>query len=256
MMLSASSPSRSGRCPQITSRSSARRCSATSRANSSPCAPGWAAPRRRERSSAIACSTRAASSGASSRARAEGRQAPGEQALSGALVLQQRAQRQQVVAQRIESDRRARRPARSAASAQSSLPPSKARRETRLQKARSSSSWSGVSSSVPPRRRSARKLKRPPGAAAGADPAEGVERDAPVAEQAQRAQQLGEHAAGGVNRPARVLRLAGEQHEHRFTGLGREARSHVGQRPRKRLLAHDLESVRQRQLGRGDGQAT
>ncbi len=144
----------------------------------------------------------------------------GQQPARGPLGLQQRAQREQVVGQRLEPASRARSPSSKRLSAHASSLPWGARRETRLQKARSSSSCSAVTISIPcgrPPAPSASGFHAPPPTRR---PRERTERHAAVAEQTQRAQQILEDLAAAGDRLAGVV-LAG----------GRARRSGARRRP-------------------------
>ena len=100
------------------------------------------------RSSATRATIRSVSSSALLGGRAERRQPPGEQPARWTLGLEQRAQREQVVGQRLVALSRSQ-PSSKRRSAQASSLSCGARRETRLQKARSSSSCSAVTTSIP-----------------------------------------------------------------------------------------------------------
>ncbi len=113
-------------------------------------------------------------------------------------------QREQVIAQSLVLAQSRSQPSSKRRSAQASSWPSGERRETRLQNARSSSSCSARTTSIP--------CGRPPRAerqrcASGrrrrrACPGELAKRDAPVAEQPQRAQQVAAAAPGRTRAPA------------------------------------------------------
>ena len=158
---------------------------------------------------------------ASLRRRAQRRQPTGQQAARRPLGLEQRAQRQQVVAQRLVARSSRSQPSSKRRSAQASSLPCGARRETRLQNARSSSSCSALTTSIPcgrPPAPSASGFHGPP--APDTRPGERAERDPAVAEQPQRAQQVLQHLAPARERIAQ-RRLLGCEHHEQVLALAR-----------------------------------
>ena len=209
------------------------------------------------RSSAIACSGALGQREPALGRGAERRQAPGEHAARGALGLEQRAQREQVVAQRLDAGLRARSRARSGAAPTRARCRAGARRETRLQNARSSSSCSAVTTSIPCGRPPVPSAQRRPRAAADPRPGERAKRDAPVAEQAQRAQQVAQHVAAAFGRAlGRVVVLAATSATTRWPVPPRSSPAQrLGGRPSSASRLGDRQAGRQRAARRGDRQA-
>ena len=241
----------------MTSRSSARRLSARSSAIARRAGVGrQRCPRSRSARGRCAWIVRSVSARRCSGGRAERCQAPGQQAARRPLGLEQGPQREQVVAEGFEAGSRARSPARSASAPRPARCPPGARRETRLQKARSSSSCSAVTTSIPWGRPPAPSASGRPGARRRSAPRRARRSvDAAVAEQPQRAQQVPQHRLALAEGQARGRRPRPPARRPGAPRTPRRLRAAPAGQAVERVRVRDRQARRERQLGRGDRHA-